>query len=166
MSDWINVSGSDGSMSTQQVIPADQNPYSSQFNPSNVVHSPEKDLSKYSSWNGDWKGYLSWLADNGDKDALDRLMNYAMSEDSAKTERDWDSHSYSRMFEDMRNAGVNPYAMFTMGASPISSSSNTHYSGNYSSSYELNKTKEKQNWLKIALQGALPVIGALIAAML
>lgn len=128
--------------------------------------SPSPDLSKYSSWNGDWKGFLSYMADHGDAASLDKLMNFMMSEESAQTQREWDSHAYKRLFDDMRSSGINPYAFATMGVNPISSASNNSYGGNYSSSYEINKEKNAQNWLKIALSSFIPIIGGIIAAFL
>ena len=148
------------------VISPNANPEIAEYLHSPLAQPQGADLTKYSSWNGDWKGYLTYMADHGDASALDKLMNYMMSEDSAQSQREWDAHSYSRLFDDMKSAGINPYAFATMGASPISSSSNTHYSGSYSSSYEIQKAKIDQNWLKMALSAFIPIIGGIIAALL
>lgn len=133
--------------------------------------SSAPDKSNYSAWNGDWLGYLKYQADHGDPTALDRLLDYFMSEQSSQNARDWTAQredtQYQRLVKDMKAAGLNPYAFATMGASPISSSSSGHtYSGQFASSYEINKEKNQQNWLKVALSAALPIIGAAIAAML
>lgn len=129
------------------------------------------DKSNYSHWNGDWKGYLEWMASNGDQASLDRLLNYLMSEQSAQNARDWtasrEDSAYQRLVADLKAAGINPYAFATFGASPISSPSDGRsYSGSYSSSYEINKEKTMQNWLKIALSSFVPILGGIIAAML
>lgn len=142
--------------------PSSGSPYASASSSGN---NPDGKKS-YSSWNGDWQGYLTYMADHGDTASLDKLMNYMMSEESANRQREWDSHAYQRLFDDMKSAGINPYAFATMGANPISSSSNSSYGGSYSSSYEINKEKNEQNWLKIALSSLVPIIGGIIAAFL
>lgn len=143
---------------------------SSSYPVSGSENSPDPKMN-YGSWNGDWKGYLEYLAANGDQSALDKLLNYLMSESSSQTARDWTANredtAYQRLVADLKAAGINPYAFATFGASPFSSSSSGHsYGGNNIASYSINKEKNEQNWLKIALQGALPVIGALIAALI
>lgn len=144
-------------------VPTTQSP-SSGTSPS--ANSGKK---SYSDYNGDWMAYLTDLANSGDQAAIDRLMNYFMTEQSNLTARNWtasrEDTAYQRLVADMKAAGLNPYAFATMGSSPISSSSNgSQYNGSYSSSYEMNKEKNTQNWIKIALSTLAPIIGGLIAA--
>lgn len=144
-------------------VPSLSNPFSG------TSSSPDSGKKSYSDYNGDWMSYLTDLANSGDQAAIDRLMNYFMTEQSNMNARSWtasrEDTAYQRLVADMKAAGLNPYAFATMGSSPISSSSSgSQYSGSYSSSYELNKEKNTQNWLKIALSNLVPIIGALIAA--
>lgn len=139
--------------------------------PLDPTSKPDVVNSNYGSWNGDWLGYLNWMAEHGDQASLDKLLNFMMSEQSAMTARNWTAEredtAWQRMVEDMRKAGYNPYAFATLGGSPISSSSNGNsYGGSYSASYEINKEKNQQNWLKVALSAAIPIIGGIIAAFL
>lgn len=147
-------------------VPTVQNPSSG-----SVPNTNNNPKDKYSSWNGDWMGYLNYLADNGDKAALDKLMNYLMSENSAQIARQWtenrEDSQFQRFSEDARKAGFNPQALLGFGGNAIaSSSSGSSYSGSYQSSYDINKEKNAQNWLKVALSSLVPIIGALIAAAL
>lgn len=135
-------------------------------------------LKSYSDFNGDWKSYLEYMANNGDEASLDKLLNYLMSEQSSLTAREWtaqrEDHAWERLVKDLRAAGINPYAFATFGANPIASGSQGHnYSGAYASNYaykkatlEQNQEKINQNWLKLALTAFIPIIGAVIAGML
>lgn len=162
-------------------VPTTQTPSqygSSPTNEARVNESSERTLRPYSDFNGDWKAYLEYLADNGDPASLDKLLNYLMSEQSANIAREWtakrEDTAWQRLVADMRAAGINPYAFATFGANPIASGSSGHnYSGSYASNQfyresllAQNETKIKQNWLKIALSAFLPIIGAVIAGML
>lgn len=125
----------------------------------------------YSDFNGDWLGYLRYMADNGNQGAIDKLLQWMMNESSLDKAREWtagrEDTQYQRLFADMRAAGINPMAFASLGGNPISSSSSgASYSGAYTSSYELSDRKITQNWLKIALSAMFPIIGAIAAAAL
>lgn len=142
-------------------------------NPSNFSNnsSVSGDRSKYSSWNGDFVGYLTYMADHGDSASLDRLMNYLMTNESESSAREWtasrEDTQYQRLVSDLKKAGINPYVLLSGSATPISSASPSHgYSGSMASSYDINQQKVNQNWLKVGLSAMLPIIGAIISAFL
>lgn len=148
-------------------VPTTQNPGSG----TSYCSSGGSSDKSYSSFNGDWMAYLQYMADHGDQSALDKLLNYLMSERSATIARDWtarrEDSAYQRLVADMKAAGINPYALLQNVGSPIASSSSGHsYSGSGLSSYDIQNKKIEQNWLKIALSSMLPIIGAVIAAAL
>lgn len=152
-------------------VPTAQNPAQGSPAGSSGNETTNDQKQNYSSWNGDWMGYLQYMAEHGDASAMDKLFNYFMSENSAQIAREWtekrEDSAYQRLVKDMRAAGFNPYALATMGGNPIASgSSGNNYSGSYSASYQINKEKNAQNWLKVALSAMLPIIGALIAGAL
>lgn len=139
-----------------------------QYTNSNGVIPGSK--SDYSFWNGNWKGYLQYLAEQGDSAAIDKLFSYMMAEDSATTARNWtaerEDHAVERFAADARRAGFNPIALMQMGGSPISSSSNGFsYGGSQFSSYDVNKEKNDLSALRIGVSFAA-IFGYIIAAML
>ena len=45
--------------------------------------------SDYGSWDGDWFGYLNYMAEHGDSASLDRLYNFFMTDYFDKSARSW-----------------------------------------------------------------------------
>ena len=129
-------------------------PSSSSY-PNATLASPTQGNPKdYSSWNGDFKGYLEYLDKNGTTADHDRFIDFLMSEYSEETARKWTAEredtQYQRLVQDLRNAGINPYSLLTNGASPISSSSSGHsYTGSYSTNESLKKEQNAQKWVSI-----------------
>lgn len=128
-----------------------------------VGNLPGIDKTKYSNWNGDWRGYLEYMADNGDAGSLDKLINVLSEDEARQWTADREDTQYQRLVEDLRKAGINPYILMQSGASPISSSTSGQ-SGSQISSYEINKEKNSQNWLK-AFLSIIPIAIAAIATI-
>lgn len=138
--------------------------------------APSKPETKsYADFNGDWKSYLEYMANQGDAASLDKLVNYMMTEQSNQIARDWtasrEDTQYQRLVADLKAAGINPYILMQSGASPISSSSsgssynNTAY-GSAASLKETarhNKETEQRDWLK-ALVSIIPMVLAVAIA--
>lgn len=99
----------------------------------------------FSDYNGDWRSYLEDLVNKGDAEAADKLLNYLMSEDSANRQREWESHSYQRLVNDLKAAGINPYILLNSGASPISSGSANSYSGSQFTTRAANRETARHN---------------------
>lgn len=99
----------------------------------------------YSTYKGDWQGYLNDLAKSGDIVAMDRLLNYLMTEESLQKGRDWtaqrEDSQYQRLVKDLRAAGLNPYYILThAGGQPgVSASQGASYSGSYGIQYNKNQ---------------------------
>lgn len=118
---------------------------------------------QYANWNGDWLGYLTYMADSGDAASRDRLFNYLTEKDAREWTADREDTQYQRLVQDLARAGINPYILMQSGATPIASSASGQ-SGNSFSSYELGKEKNDQNWLKV-LVSMIPIAIAAIATI-
>lgn len=134
-----------------------------------VAKTPEMDKSSYSSWNGDWLGYLNFMASKGDEAALDKLMNYFITESSNQTARDWtaqrEDSQIQRFVEDAKKAGFNPMALLNTGASPISSSSSgSSYGGTSFSNQALKEETNRANWAKV-ITSFIAAIGMAVIAL-
>lgn len=108
----------------------------------------------YDEFNGDLEAFLKYKADNGSDSDYDRYMNFLENEYSLQKGRDWtasrEDSQYQRLTEDLKKAGINPYALLQNGASPVSSSSGgASYSGSYSSNEALKKEANSQKWLSL-----------------
>lgn len=108
--------------------------------------------------NPSWLNSLIDKANAGDTSAYEKLIDYYMTEDSAKTAREWtaqrEDNQYQRLMDDLRKAGVSPYVL--SGATPgVSSSAGKSYSG---SQITTNKNKETDQALT-ALRDIFIVMG-------
>lgn len=118
-------------------------------------------LNDYSSWNGDWRGYMEHLASNGDPVALDNLFKVFTEDDSRRWTEEREDTQYRRLMRDLAGAGINPYILMNSGATPISSSRGG-LSGSSYATYSVNKEKNEQNWLKMFL-ATIPIFVSMIA---
>lgn len=148
------------------------NPNALAYSSGSGNNSSSPDLSDYSNWNGDYMGYLTWMAENGDAAAQDKLFNYMMSEASADKARQWtadrEDTAMQRFVKDFSAAGLNPYALLAAGSNsnPVtSSSSGNSYSGTQFTTQRHNKESEATTWLK-TLVSIIPVVLAVAAAAL
>lgn len=116
-------------------------------------------------------GIFQWLRDQankGNQDAIDKLVNYFLSEDSNNSARSWlaerEDTTYQRLAEDLKKAGFNPSVMFTgLSGGQASSASGTSYSGNYLGS----SARNDENNLTKVLQKLFPaLVSALAVAMM
>lgn len=133
-------------------VPTTQTP--NQGSPAAAGAEAKTDYGDYASWNGDFMGYLTWLNKYGTDADHDRFMNYLMSEESSRIAREWtaqrEDSQYQRLVEDMKKAGINPYALLTQGGSPVSSASSGHsYNGSYSSTESLKAESNAQKWASL-----------------
>lgn len=102
---------------------------------------------------------LQWLRERalaGDEAALDRYLNFMLSEESNQIAREWTANredtSVQRFAEDARKAGFNPAGLLALGGSPISSSSSgSSYSGSNYTTDRHNKETEFKGWAQIVL---------------
>lgn len=129
---------------------------------------PNKD--DYSTWNGDWLGYMEYKAAQGDVEWQEKLFNYYMSEQSAQNARDWtakrEDEAVQRFVKDAKAGGMNPYALLASGGNPIaSSSSGNSYSGSQLTTREHQENTEAQAWFK-SLLSLIPMFVFMAAAAL
>lgn len=102
---------------------------------------------------------LVWLrerAEAGDEAALDRYLNFMLTEESNQIARVWTSNredtAVQRFAADARKAGFNPAGLLALGGSPISSSSSgSSYSGSNYTTDRHNKETENKGWAQIVL---------------
>lgn len=137
--------------------------------PSNSSSSTTK---TYADFNGDWRAYLEYMADQGDAASIDKLVNYLQGEESADRARSWtagrEDTQYQRLVADLKAAGINPYILLNSGAQPISSaSSGNSYNGSQFTTVASQKEKERHDketesvaWLR-SLLAIIPFIIAL-----
>lgn len=134
----------------------------------NVVNQPPVDDKKsYSSWNGDWFGYLQYMADK-DPAFADKYIDYMMGEQSAATAREWtaqrEDSQFQRFSEDARKAGFNPVALLNLGGSPVSSSSSGNsYNGSQFTSKDSNKRNQETSIARGVLAAFAMIMGVLLA---
>lgn len=151
-------------------VPTTQNPGSGLSSEAQEKLSSYGSLSDYSNWNGDWLGYLQYMAGQGDEVSQDRLFNYLMSENSNQTARNWTAQredtQYQRLVSDLKAAGINPYALITGNVSPISSSSGgSSYSGSYAATASAKDEANQAKWATVLASIITTVImAAAIAA--
>ena len=112
-----------------------------------------------------WKDYLKLRADSGDSAALDYLMNWYMSEESAKTARNWEhernKNSIPEMVESMKKAGINPYWLDSLGGAPSYSGSGNKYS----SSAFLSQVRANETERKNTITAILSAFGTVVSAI-
>ena len=134
------------------------NPNAEEYSPGSGGNDVSGDRSNYANWNGNWQGYLEYLVSKGDSAAADKLFSYLMSEQSAQTARDWTANredtQYQRLVDDLKAAGINPYAMLASAGSPVSSSSGGNsFSGSQftsrASAEETERNHKTNNSLKL-----------------
>lgn len=124
----------------------------------------------YFSWNGDWLGFLEFMASRGDEASLDKLISFLSSEASADKARSWtadrEDSQYQRLVKDIRKAGYNPFALLSSGGSPIASASGSNsYSGSQYVTSANNKAtqelKDETNQVKL-----VSIITSIISAVI
>lgn len=142
-------------------IPTIQSPTSGSPAGQDIPNESEREdikKSSYGFWNGDWLGYLQYMASKGDEASLDKLISFLSSEASADKARQWtaerEDSQYQRLIKDIRKAGYNPFALLNSGGSPIASSSGSNsYSGSQYVTSANNKAtqelKDETNQVKL-----------------
>lgn len=150
-------------------VPTTQTPNSG--SPAAQTLEPSKDWRDYSNWNGDFQGYLQYLDKYGSESDHDRFIDWLMTNESAKIARDWtasrEDTQYQRLVDDLKKAGINPYALLNNGASPISSSSNgSSFTGAYSSNEALKKEANAQKWASLLSGVITSVVSVAMFAMM
>lgn len=135
------------------------------------VPSPQVDKSNYSTWDGNWLGYLEYMADNGDKGAQDKLFDYLIGKTQREEEnaytRSREDTMYQRFAEDARKAGFNPAALLNLGASPASASasSSSSFSGSQFTTQSANKKTTESNILRGLLTAFVSLVGIAVMAL-
>ena len=104
-------------------------------------------------------------ANKGDEAALEWIINYYASEDSAKTARDWtasrEDNAYQRLMADFQKAGISPYVL--SGATPgISSSAGKSYSGSGITSRANNQDSNTTKGVTASLAAMLALFGVIL----
>lgn len=148
-----------------------QNNWEAAYNGSSSAVQEAQAKNNYSNWNGDWLGYLTFMAEKGDSASQDKLFNYLMSEASADKARQWtadrEDTQIQRWVADAKAGGINPYALLARAAgTPVSSSSSgIGYSGTQYTTQRHQEQTEAQGWLK-SLVAMIPMIITIAAAAL
>lgn len=129
--------------------------------------SGDPNLINYDNWNGDYLGYVKYMAEHGDSAQYDMFMNAWLSEQSENRAREWTAQredtQYQRLVQDLKAAGINPYILLNNGASPVSSSSSGNtYSGSHKANAAHNRQSEAKSWatLLVSLIGTIAFIAS------
>lgn len=114
-----------------------------------------------------WESYLQDRIAQGDDAAIDKLINYYQTEQSAKTARDWTSeredNAYQRLMADIRKAGISPYIL--TGAAPSASgATGKAYSGSQMTSRANNKDTVAANERSRVITSLLAGIGIIFGS--
>lgn len=149
--------------------PRSYNSWDKLYGSGSLLNRPQN-ASQLVGWNeGSYLQKLQEMADKGDPGAIDKLVNYYMTEASEKRARDWtaqrEDSAYSRLMEDLRKVGISPYVL--SGATPmVSNATAKSYSGTQMTS-EKNSEKNRNADIGKAIGSILASIGtALLFALL
>lgn len=139
-------------VTSEEITPPSENPNAEEYEPGSGGYNPNSEVTvkPYSDYGGNWKQYLEDLVASGDSAAADKLIGYLMSEESAQTARDWtasrEDTQYQRLVDDLKSAGINPYAILATAGSPVSSGSNGNsYSGSQFTTKHSQEESERHN---------------------